>query len=319
MDILDQAIELLGPPVRIEKHRGWGIWWCPFHPDEERRGKRGRPNFGINLEKGYWRCFVCGASGPSLRALAAALGEGWKPQTLEPDRSKIRTLPSLSLIAYALAECRAAFRGSMAEYYVTVERRISPEIAAVYGLGYGVPYPRVHKAVLEAGREARLVSRRGWWLWAGGVVYADPPTPPHLFIQVRHLRKKSPSKYQTWGTLHRPGGSWLVSDDTEALIVTEGQFDMLALATVLYSQKLLGRVAPVYTAGGGSAAQLEWLRTQARKGRKIYLIPDPDPGGDAWVERIRERVRVAGVFRPPEGRDPDEAILMDGWWPFCDY
>ena len=108
----------------------------------------------------------------------------------------------------------------------------------------------------------------------------------------------------------------MASDVTEDFIVVEGLFDMLAFAHVLHQMGMLGRIVPVYTVGGGSAAQLEWLQTQARKGRKIYLVPDPDPGGDAWVERIRERVRVAGVFLPSEGRDPDEAILEDGWWPF---
>ena len=315
MDILDRAIELLGPPVRIEKHRGWGIWWCPFHPDEERRGKRGRPNFGINLKKGYWRCFVCGASGPSLRALARALGEDWKPPKYDHKPRK-RTGPALSLVTYALAECRAAFRNTPAAHYVAVERKIPPHIAALYGLGYGLPYPPVPPSVVQAAQKAHMVTKRGWWLWAGGVVYAEPPTSPPVFIQVRHLRSKAPSKYQTWGTLWKPGGAWLVSEETEALIVAEGLFDMLALATVLHALSLLPRVVPVYTVGGGSADQLNWLRTQSLTGRKIYLIPDPDPGGDAWAERIRERVRVAGVLRPPEGRDPDEAVLEDGWWPF---
>ena len=314
-DILRRAEELLGPPVHIDQ-RGWGTWWCPFHPDAERGGKRGRPNFGVHLEKGHWRCFVCGARGPSIDALAKALGEETRPrfQHRSP-RPRRPQGPSLALIAYALGEARAAFRDSPAEHYVVIERKIHPRIAQMYGLGYGVAYPDAPPAVQKAGREARLVTARGWWLWAGGVVYADPPAPTPLFIQVRHLRDNAPSKYQTWGMLSRPGGAWLVSEETEALVVVEGLFDMLALAQIL-SQGLLGRVVPVYTVGGGSTAQLDWLRQQRKRKRRIYLIPDPDPAGNAWVERIREKVGRVRVFRPPAGRDPDEAILLDGWWPF---
>ncbi len=316
MDILHRAEELLGPAVKVEEHRNWAIFWCPFHPDAERGGKRGRPNFGIHLEKGYWRCFVCGARGPSIEALAKALGEEVpRPRFQHRLRRSRRPHqgPSLALIAYALGEARAAFRGSPAEHYVAVQRRIRPEIAMLYGLGFGVPYPLVGNAVVRAARAARMVTKGGWWLWAGGVVYAEPPMPSPIFIQVRHLRNAL--KYQTWGTLSRPGGAWLVSEETEALVVVEGLFDMLALAQVLQAKGLLGQVVPVYTVGGGSTAQLDWLRQQRKRKRRIYLIPDPDPAGNAWVERIREKVRFAGVFRPPANLDPDEAIL-EGWWPF---
>jgi len=314
-EILRRAEELLGPPVRLETHREWGIWWCPFHPDAERGGRRGRPNFGIHLEEGHWRCFVCGAKGPSLDALARELGERPRYTTRHTARPHTtpRPRPGLALLTYALAEARAAYRGSPAEYYVTVERRVHPEIAQMYGLGFGVPYPAVHPAVVEAARAARMTTGKGWWLWAGGVVYAEPPTSTPLFIQVRHLRKRARHKYQTWGSLQRPGGAWVVRPSTEALIVVEGLFDMLALATAL--RGLLPRVVPVYTVGGGSAAQLEWLARQAAK-RRLFLVPDGDAAGEAWVARLRKRIPVpVEVFEPPSGMDPDEAVLH-GWWPF---
>ena len=76
IDILSEAIQILGPPVKIEEHRGWAIWWCPFHQDAARSGKSKRPNFGINFapDGGYWKCLRCGAHGPSLKKLRQQIG-----------------------------------------------------------------------------------------------------------------------------------------------------------------------------------------------------------------------------------------------------
>ena len=51
-DILSAAEEILGPAVRVERHRDWAIFWCPFHCDEDRAGRGGQPNFGVHLVKG---------------------------------------------------------------------------------------------------------------------------------------------------------------------------------------------------------------------------------------------------------------------------
>jgi hypothetical protein len=74
MDILSEAIELLGSAVKVERHRGWAIFWCPFHADSTRQGEGGRPNFGVQLDQGFWKCLRCGASGPNLAALRRKLG-----------------------------------------------------------------------------------------------------------------------------------------------------------------------------------------------------------------------------------------------------
>src|SRR5664280_2431683 len=79
IDILAEATNLLGPPVITSDHRGWVHWWCPFHPLSSRAGHCGHPNFGVNLEIGYYKCLRCGASGPSLSHLSYKLGKGWRP------------------------------------------------------------------------------------------------------------------------------------------------------------------------------------------------------------------------------------------------
>ena len=197
---------------------------------------------------------------------------------------------------------------------------MDPAVAQIYGLGYGLWRPEVTPEVEQAALEHHLArrSQRGqvWWTWAEGVVYAEPlVTPPVFFIQVRHLRKTARLKYQSWGDLRVPGGAWMVNERTEVLLIVEGLFDMLVLATVLRRLGRLGRWVPLYTAGGGSRPQIEWIREKARD-VDVLLIPDPDPAGKEWATRLKRilRKRVQGVFIPP-GMNPDEAVL-NGWWPF---
>ena len=85
--ILIQAEALLGPAVRIHPHRGWAEFWCPFHPDAARQGRRGRPNFGVSLVDGRWKCLRCGRSGPSLAALARELGKEIPDRRAEASQS----------------------------------------------------------------------------------------------------------------------------------------------------------------------------------------------------------------------------------------
>ena len=58
---------------------------------------------------------------------------------------------------------------------------------------------------------------------------------------------------------------------------------------------------------------LEWL---AKWPRALVVVPDPDESGIEAAERIREaRPGDNLVAVPPDGMDPDEAVLS-GWWPW---
>ena len=243
-DILNEAQEILGQAVRVEEHRGWAIFWCPFHDDAARAGRGGHPNFGINIhsEKGYWKCLRCGESGPSLAALRRKLGVS-HPKPVTPYRE---TRSRVNGLDEALAEARAALLRSQAWDYLQ-SRTIRPYTALTYGLGYGLPAPKVHRDTVETARSSRLVAQDGRWLWSGGVVYADPLTRP-VTIQVRHLSKRMDKKYQTWGRLTQPLGAWRLKASTQIVVVVEGMFDMLAFAQALHDRQT-ETVVPVFTGG----------------------------------------------------------------------
>jgi hypothetical protein len=311
MDILSAAIELLGPPVKVERHRGWAIFWCPFHNDVARRGRRGHPNFGVQLEEGYWKCLRCGASGPNLSALRRKLG-AWRP--LPTTVPTVKEPSRVARLNEALSEARAALPGSPAEQFIT-QRGLRLHVTLAYGLGYGVPSPNVHLEAVQAARQARLVAYDGHWLWAGGLVYADPPVNPTM-IQVRHLRQNGDKKYQTWGRLTRPLGSWRLTSTTRTVIVLEGLLDMLVIAQALRDRRDDRATGAVYTGGASSSRpMLEWFSAHPYD---YLLIPDSDEAGRGWGKILRAAIRrgkgQVHLIRTPDGMDPDQAVL-GGWWP----
>jgi DNA primase len=325
-DILSIAEGILGTAVRVEEHRGWGIFWCPFHNDAGREGAGGQPNFGVNLQSGYWKCLRCGASGGSLRSLQDKLGRGYLPPVSEPRPTRPKRPPTrVPLLDEAVSEARACVQSSPAWAYLR-QRGVTPYTALVYGLGYGIPVPRVHREIVEAAKQSMMVRRDGTWLWAGGVVYADPPTQPAV-MNVRYIpdeqlpkgtRNFKPAKnHKSWGNRLQPLGSWRITPNTRTLIVLEGLFDMLITAQKIHE---LGRDADtvaVYTNGASpSAKMLAWFREHNQY--EYVLLCDPDNAGDEWAGHLTDAIQKGGasvqVLRPPDTLDPDEAIL-GGWWP----
>jgi hypothetical protein len=325
-DILSAAEEILGTAVRVEDHRGWAIFWCPFHNDAGREGEGGQPNFGVNLTSGYWKCLRCGASGGSLKSLRNKLGREWKTtvSVTTPTRPK-RPPTQVQMLDEAVSEARSCVQSSPAWGYLA-ERGVTPYTALVHGLGYGIPVPRVHREIIEAARQSMLVRRDGVWLWAGGVVYADPPTRPAV-MNVRYIpedqlpkgtRNFTPAKnHKTWGSRIAPLGSWRITPATRTLIVLEGLFDMLITAQKLHQLGLEGEAVAVYTNGASPSARMhQWFREHNQY--EYLLLRDPDKAGVEWAQSVSASIRGGGAkvrsLRPPDQFDPDEAIL-NGWWP----
>jgi hypothetical protein len=167
----------------------------------------------------------------------------------------------------------------------------------------------------EKARRARLVGQKGHWLWAGGVVYADPLVQP-VTLQVRHLRKEARKKYQTWGRLAQPLGAWRLKPSTQIVIAVEGLFDLLVFAQALHDRQI-ETVIPVFTGGAAvSWSMRRWFEAHNQVG--YLLVPDPDEPGKEWAKTMRATIRknngVSNTVQTPKGLDPDEAILQ-GWWP----
>ena len=325
-DILSIAEGILGTAVRVEDHRGWAIFWCPFHNDASREGEGGHPNFGVNLQSGYWKCLRCGTSGGSLKSLQDKLGRGYIPpgSEIKPTRPK-RPPTQVQLLDEAVSEARSCVQTSPAWSYLS-KRGVTPYTALVYGLGYGIPVPRVHREIMDAAKQSMMVRRDGIWLWAGGVVYADPPMQPSV-MNVRYIpeeqlpkgtRTFTPAKnHKTWGNRLQPLGSWRITAGTRTIIVLEGLFDMLITAQKIHQLGRDDKAVAVYTNGASpSAKMLAWFREHNQY--EYVLLCDPDKAGDEWAGHLTDAIQKGGAsvqaLRPPDMLDPDEAILS-GWWP----
>lgn len=325
-EFLNAAEELLGKAVKVEAHRDWAIFWCPFHGDQQRAGQGGHANFGVHLVKGYWKCLRCGAKGGSLKSLARKLGTDWKPPETDTARRKPARLPTqVECLDEAMSDARSHLHGAPARQYLS-SRGVSAYTALVYGLGYGNPLPAVRKEVLQAAKQSLMVRKDGRWLWSGSVVYADPPLRPTV-INARYIPKSQlppgtrnftpPKNHKTWGNRIQPMGAWRIKSSTQQVIVVEGLFDMLIAAQKIHELGLDETVAVVYTNGATPAHRmLAWFHEHGQY--RYTLIPDPDQAGHEWCDSVSGAIRHATpevhIVSTPGALDPDEAILS-GWWP----
>lgn len=344
IDILQEATELFGRPPDIPPdHRGWAHWWCPFHDDRARAGRGGHPNFGINLEIGNYKCLRCGASGPSLSVLSDKMGMGKNPRlsqdaVLTSYAGKDFRVSKVPELDEALSAARGALLQSPAVPYLK-HRGVKPFTALVYGLAYGQPAPAISKGTAHSAYQSRLVLKNGTWLWAGGVVYADPLTHPTVlnvrYIPEEYLREGTrpfpiEENHHTWGVRQAPLGAWRITSETRVLLVVEGLFDMLVGAQAVAERKLHPEVIAVYTNGASPTRRmLDWFGEHATKYEHV-LIPDQDAAGlggwddkkgkfiPGWLQHITKAIESGGgrytVINTPNKTDPDEAFLS-GWWP----
>ena len=327
--ILDEARKILKTnELRINK-KGWAEFWCPAHPDEQRGGTTGVPNFAIDLNTGRYNCFRCGFKGGSLYSLAKKLGADYQPKQAEfivkrPKR-EINGGVTVADLLEALADAQSRILSSSAMSYLK-HRGVTPYTAMMYGLGYGIGNPAVSYSTTDAGYKLGMVYHREW-LWSESVVYADPVTDPAV-LNVRYL----PSEYmrhgrgfelgkhphRTWGDRLAPLGAWRITERTQAVMVVEGLFDMLVSAQFLDQRGLYPDIACVYTNGASPSAEIiEWF---GEHDYDYFLIQDMDKGGDDWTATLTRVMNEKGfkytLIYPPVDMDPDQAFLS-GWWPPC--
>lgn len=333
---IDLISKIVGsPPVKVD-NRGWATFWCPFHDDAAMKGKTRRPNFGVNLQAGFWKCLACGAEGGSLYSLADQLQKlGELPGQLKhvPDKpfpSRAEQPSRVTPFMGVIDQARGCFVTSPGFQYATSERRLNPYTAAVYGLGYGLGHPWASQDVLDLARQMNLVMSGGLWMWADSVVYADPPSHPRLlnirYLPLKYCRHRNfemAVNHRTWGERIVPPGAWRITGRTKLILVVEGLFDMLIGAQVIHARGLTSEVTAVYTNGAQPSAEiLQWFRQNGPR-YDFVLVKDTDApdrhgiiAGDIWEKKLKKAIgkRLAGSFAAPDGMDPDQAFLA-GWWP----
>ncbi|MFO0957430.1 MAG: CHC2 zinc finger domain-containing protein [Isosphaeraceae bacterium] len=315
IDLAKVATDLLGPAPGRRGDRG-RLWWrCPIHPDKN-------PSLLVDAARGHWRCFGCGESGDAASLVMRVLGKTF-PEALEHLTGR-RTVPrkapgkfvgaaisreparpsglaeedALALVEASVA-CLWSNEGADALAYLTgPDRGLHVETIRAVSLGW-TPGVNVPKA---AGGTFRTL----------GVVIPWFIGDRLALVKIRQPDGRRPKYAEAYRDPSRvvcyPSPE--VIQPGRPLIVTEGEFDALALGAAL------GDRTAVVTLGGATSRPEPAFLLRCLHSAPWFVATDADVAGDgsaaAWPPRAR-RVRPPGSFK-----DWSEAkaggVNLARWW-----
>jgi hypothetical protein len=327
IDLAAVATNLLGPAPGRRGERGRRLWWsCPFHPDRN-------PSFCVDPGKGWWKCFGCGESGDAAAlvmrlngvkfpAAISFLTGGPVPSAKAPARPVARPALEPPPEPSGLPEADA-----LALVETAAARLWSPEGADA--LAYLTRSPRPDAPAFREGRcltlETIRAARLGWtpgvsiptrdgdrfYKALGWVIPWFLGNRPAL-IKVRQPDGRRPKYAEAF----RDPARLILYPRPETirpgrpLIVTEGEFDALALG------EALGDLAAVVTLGSASARPTPAILGRFLSAAPWFVATDRDEAGEkaaaGWPARARR-------VRPPEPfKDWTEAkavgVDLARWW-----
>lgn len=320
---------------------------CPFHNEKT-------PSFYVNEDKGFYHCFGCGAHGDAIgfmmaqdgltfmeavKSLAAEAGLTVpEPQRRDPETTKRAALSDL--LGAAADWFRAQLHGvggADARAYLA-QRAVSPEQAAMFGLGFA---PDSNDALSKA-LKARFADMEPQQLLEAGLTGESQPTDPDAA-----LRRYDRFRGRLMFPIHDPrgrvvgfGGRALGSVEPKylnsaegpvfhkgrllynlhraapaarkagRLLVVEGYMDVVGLAGAGIAEV----VAPLGTALTEEQMQLAW-----KVAGEPVLAFDGDPAG--MRAGLRAATRALPLLAPgrslafvalPKGQDPDDLVRTGG-------
>lgn len=311
---------------------------CPLHGGDG-------PNFSVDMDRGIFKCFVCGEGGDVFAFLMKLLGldfpsavrhVGERVGIHVPDQEDRRPDPHAHLreaAAFAaewFQERLGAEEGNACRRYLA-SREIEPEQAEAYGLGYA---PDAWGALAEAAAVRGI--ERSALLQVGLLATSERSRQPYdhfrnrLIFTILDLRDR-PVGFggRALGPASDRIPKYINSADSpifhkgEVLyglnwarhqirregfaVVVEGYTDVLSLHV---------RGIPVVVAGLGTAFTLHQAKALARYTSQVYLLYDSDVAGLRATFRAADVLLSAGlhplVVTLPEGEDPDSMVRKDG-------
>ena len=286
----------------------WGIEWeerrrtsgkveaealCPFHQDT------GRPNWSVNLQTGFHKCFSCGASGHFVHLF-----------------SHMEQVPMWESVLFlrGLATSPKAMRRRLTSAFEHLRQQPQqPPPAPPAHLPPVTVYKRVYHKYLQQ----RGISEQSFRTW--GLRYSStreavviPVYDEHAVLWgyvYRNLRENARTRYLYSEEFHRSEllygfGLWrkavaAYNVSQRSLIVVEGSFDAIWLhQTGLPACALLGSFA--------STRQLQLMREAS----EVIIMADKDKtGANATVqiaEELYKKILVRVARYPRYANDPSE-------------
>jgi DNA primase len=322
------VVELISAYVKLRKRGQHFVGLCPFHTEKT-------PSFSVNRERRIFHCFGCGRGGDVFRFLMDHERMGFVEAVsylaerahLELPRGEEGPSEAGSRLQEALARAVEYFdkalahgpTGARAREYL-LQRRVSPEWAARFALGYapdksrglityaarfGVTVADLEAAgLLVAGRVRSSDRFRDRLMFPVRTVSGKP-----IAFGGRDLSGKSPAKYinspetalyQKGRVLYGLYEARTHLQQAGTAILCEGYFDLLRL-----HEHGFGHAVAV----SGTALSSEQARLLARYASLVVLLFDADSAGQKAALRSVPLFFEAGldvrIASLPGGQDPD--------------
>jgi DNA primase len=326
---------LIGASIKVEKAGREFKACCPFHQEKS-------PSFTINDEKGFYHCFGCGAHGDAIRwmtdqrglpfidavrELAAAAGLEVPARSPEDAQRAERREAAADVLDQAAAWYRGQLGEHAAVQKMLADRGVDHELAMRFGIGFAP----ANRSVSACGAGAEVLTEAGLLVktddglrerFRGRIII-----PIHdqrgrtIGFGARATREGQEPKYlnsaeggsatfdkgRTLFNLHRAAPA---ARTARRLIIVEGYFDVIALASVGIAEA----VAPMGTAITEAQLERAWRVIE----RPVLLFDGDGPGRRAAHRAGLRALPLIGPGRSlsiallPEGKDPDELVRADG-------
>lgn len=335
-------VELIGRRVQLRKTGSNWQGLCPFHNEKT-------PSFSVRPDKGFYKCFGCGARGDAIdfvmqsqglpfheaveelaRTVGVPLPEG-KPEDADWERRRQeqnRLLEVMNTAQNHFVNQARNPNGHHAWDYL-LKRGLRAETLERFGLGYAPPGWRNLLERMGGGEAAALLleqaglavrGKEGWY-----DRFRDRITFPIHDLKNRiigfggRVLDDSKPKYinsPETELYHKGDVLYGLNLAQEAIrkeglaLVVEGYLDLVALA----DRGVLPVAATLGTALTANHLRILWQRTQ-----RVIFCFDGDTAGRkaAWraleqsLDSLKGERRVEFLFLP-EGRDPDDVVKEEG-------
>lgn len=342
--ILDAAsiVDVIGEDVTLHKNGVNYIALCPFHNEKT-------PSFVVSPSKGICKCFSCGKGGnviwyvmehdgitfpEAVRQLGKKYGIDVPSIELTPEQAAVQDKRASAMAVMAAAQdlFRQNMNAPAAREYMA-ERRISDEIASLYGVGFAYDYDGLTRALTAQGYAAEHIIAAGLGymdqercrlkdqFWQRILFPFYSKTGQIIGYTGRAVNEQKPKYKNTAETLLFTKGRNIYGlyqaraeiARQDCVYIVEGQFDVLSMA-----QHGIRNVV----GGSGTAFTDEQRKLLHGITNNVIFIYDGDAAGINAAGKqilafVRDQFKVRCVLLPA-GKDPDDMAkqLGDG---FGDY
>lgn len=336
LDVVD-IVKEIGEDISLVKRGVNYIGLCPFHNEKT-------PSFTVSPAKGICKCFSCGKGGnviayrmerdglsypEAIRYLARKYNIEVPMIELTPEEQKRNDDRSSAMIVMNAAQAllqKNLHSVPEAQSYL-LDRRISREIAELYGVGFAYDYDGLTRSLISQGYKQEHIISAGLGYWDEGkkrlkdafwqrILFPYYSKTGQVVGYTGRTIVDQKAKYKNTGDtiLFTKGknvfGLYQARQEIQkkdTVYIVEGQFDVLSMAQVGI-RNVVG--------GSGTAFTDEQRRLLHGITSNVVFIYDGDAAGIAAAEKnlpafVSDEFKVRCVLLP-SGKDPDDMARSMG-------